>query len=79
MLKIAEAEAQLPGWLFADYRAIYEQMDQVVATVQSQQPVQPSTELSPPDFGVFPATLQELVGNRIQLNRLLGLSKSLLY
>ena len=74
LLKIAEAEAQLPGWLFADYRAIYEQMDQEVATVQSQQPVQPSTELSPPDFGVFPATLQELVGNRIQLNRLLGLS-----
>ena len=27
-----------------------------------------------PDFGVFPATLQELVGHRIQLNRLLGLS-----
>ena len=27
-----------------------------------------------PDFGQFPATLQELVGNRIQLNRLLGLS-----
>ena len=55
LLKIAEAEAQLPGWLFADYRAIYEQMDQTpVATVQSQQPVQPSTELSPPDFGVFP-------------------------
>ena len=53
---------------------LYEQMDQEVATVQSQQPVQPSTELSPPDFGVFPATLQELVGNRIQLNRLLGLS-----
>ena len=27
-----------------------------------------------PDFGEFPATLQELVDNRIQLNRLLGLS-----
>ena len=27
-----------------------------------------------PDFGQFPSTLQELVGNRIQLNRLLGLS-----
>ena len=27
-----------------------------------------------PDFGQFPDTLQELVGNRIQLNRLLGLS-----
>ena len=27
-----------------------------------------------PDFGVFPETLHELVGNRVQLNRLLGLS-----
>ena len=34
----------------------------------------PETHLPEPDFGVFPATLQELVGNRIQLNRLLGLS-----
>ena len=25
LLQIANAEAQLPGWLFADYRAIYEQ------------------------------------------------------
>ena len=34
----------------------------------------PATDLPQPDFGVFPSTLQELVGNRIQLNRLLGLS-----
>ena len=38
----------------------------------------PETHLPEPDFGVFPATLQELVGNRIQLNRLLGLSISFL-
>ena len=37
---------------------------------QSQQSPQPATELPQPDFGVFPSTLQELVGNRIQLNRL---------
>lgn len=71
LLQIANAEAQLPGWLIADYLAIYEQAS---TTAQSQQPVQPATELPQPDFGVFPATLQELVGNRIQLNRLLGLS-----
>lgn len=71
LLQIANAEAQLPGWLIADYLAIYEQAN---TTAQSQQPVQPATELPQPDFGVFPATLQELVGNRIQLNRLLGLS-----
>ena len=34
----------------------------------------PATDLPQPDFGIFPTTLQELVGNRVQLNRLLGLS-----
>ena len=71
LLQIANAEAQLPGWLIADYCSIYQQP---APTAQSQQAVQPATELPQPDFGVFPATLQELVGNRIQLNRLLGLS-----
>ena len=83
LMQIANAQAQLPGWLFADYSAIYEQPAptaqsqqavQPAPTAQSQQAVQPATELPQPDFGVFPATLQELVGNRIQLNRLLGLS-----
>lgn len=73
LLQIANAEAQLPEWLFADYRAIYEQPKPVI-TNQDKQPPQPATELPQPDFGVFPGTLQELVGNRIQLNRLLGLS-----
>ena len=44
----------------------------VAAPAQTQQV--PATNLPQPDFGVFPDTLQELVGNRIQLNRLLGLS-----
>ncbi len=74
LLQIAEAEAQLPAWLFADYSAIYEQTSTTPQSNQPVQPVQPATELPQPDFGVFPATLQELVGNRIQLNRLLGLS-----
>ena len=71
LLQIANAEAQLPGWLLADYRDLYEQP---APPAPAQQPIQPATELPQPDFGEFPATLQELVGNRIQLNRLLGLS-----
>ena len=71
LLQIADAHSHLPGWLYEDYRSIYEQ---TASSSLSQQPVQPATELPQPDFGAFPATLQELVGNRIQLNRLLGLS-----
>lgn len=74
LLQISNAEDQLPGWLLADYRALYEQAAQPATTDQSQNVVQPATDLPEPDFGNFPATLQELVGNRIQLNRLLGLS-----
>ena len=72
LLQIANAETQLPGWLLDDYRALYEQT--LPNSTLNQPPVQPATELPQPDFGVFPSTLQELVGNRIQLNRLLGLS-----
>ena len=74
LLKIANAETHLPSWLFSDYCSIYEQKSQTVTTTQAPEPVQPATDLPKPDFGVFPATLHELVGNRIQLNRLLGLS-----
>ena len=71
LLQIADAGAQLPAWLLADYRSLYEQ---TVTTASTQQQVPPATELPQPDFGVFPSTLQELLGNRVQLNRLLGLS-----
>lgn len=74
LLKIANAETQLPGWLLADYSAIYEQTAPTGRSVPSEQLAEPAAELPQPDFGVFPSTLQELVGNRIQLNRLLGLS-----
>ena len=74
LLQISNAQDQLPGWLLADYRALYEQAAQPATTDQSQNVVQPATDLPEPDFGDFPATLQELVGNRIRLNRLLGLS-----
>ena len=45
---------------------------QQVTPTQTQQV--PSTQPPQPDFGAFPSTLQELVANRIQLNRMLGLS-----
>lgn len=71
LLRVANAQAQLPAWLLNDYQDLYEQSQQQVAAAAPQQP---ATALPQPDFGVFPATLQELVSNRIQLNRLLGLS-----
>ena len=81
LLRINNPQTNLPDWLLSDYLSLYEStpsMPAVVgtpATVSSQQTQQaPATDLPQPDFGVFPSTLQELVGNRIQLNRLLGLS-----
>lgn len=81
LLRIQNPQANLPGWLLVDYQSLYEAVPSMPAPVaapavaappQTQQV--PATQLPQPDFGVFPATLQELVGNRIQLNRLLGLS-----
>ncbi len=71
LLRIANPQTQLPAWLLSDYQALYEQPQ---PSTQAAAPQQPATALPQPDFGVFPATLQELVHNRIQLNRLLGLS-----
>ena len=87
LLRISNPQVNLPDWLLADYQSLYETVPsmpapvappapvtpQAVTTPQHRQEV-PATELPQPDFGVFPSTLQELVGNRIQLNRLLGLS-----
>lgn len=79
LMKIANAESQLPDWLFSDYVKIYEQDSSQVLEERSSSPVgvaanAPVADLPNPDFGVFPVTLKELVGNRVQLNRLLGLS-----
>ena len=82
LLRINNAQTNLPQWLLADYQSLYETVPSIpaapveapaVAATQQTQQV-PATDLPQPDFGVFPSTLQELVGNRIQLNRLLGLS-----
>jgi hypothetical protein len=68
LLRINAVEQQFPAWLAAAYRDLYEALPQAAAPVVAAPPA------AAPDFGVFPATLQDLVNNRIQLNRMLGLS-----
>ena len=69
LMQVANARQNLPGWLAQAYEEIYS--SGVAQTRQPDaSPVQPPT----PDFGAFPRSLQELVGNRIHLNRILGLS-----
>lgn len=79
-LTIANPQANLPGWLVPGYLALYEQGGAsrsapvpapVPQTVPTPAPSQPPAA---PDFGAMPASLEEFVANRIQLNRLLGLS-----
>jgi len=75
LFKIANAEALLPNWLAQAYLALYEQEQPSLAAPTEHPPTpQPASELPRPDFGEFPPTLQELCANRIQLNRMLGLS-----
>ena len=81
LLRINNPQANIPEWLLPDYQSLYESVPSMpvrqeapapIAAPQTQQV--PATDLPQPDFGVFPQTLQELVGSRTQLNRLLGLS-----
>ena len=77
--RIVNPESHLPSWLVPAYRALYEQgqPSPVQSIPVSQKPVSssPSTRALPsPEFGDFPANLSELIKNRLQLNRLLGLS-----
>ena len=75
-LRIANPQANLPAWLVPGYTALYE---------QGQTPMAPTAPAAPvagggaplsaqPDFGGFPSSLADFAANRIQLNRLLGLS-----
>ena len=76
LLKVADAESQLPHWLASAYQHMYETA-QPVMTLGRETHVQaspPSPALPNPDFGAFPESLEALVADRIQLNRLLGLS-----
>ena len=79
LLKVADAERQLPPWLASAYKQMYETPQPVMTLGSDASPQVPasstnSAALPRPDFGAFPESLEALVGNRIQLNRLLGLS-----
>ena len=71
--KIANPERWLPDWLQHSYRQLYEG-PAAVGTASHEGPAQPPSTVPKPDFGVFPSSLRELTGNRIQLNRMLGLA-----
>ena len=80
LLRINNPQGNLPDWLLSDYQMLYEGLPSISAQEaanpalgSSQNQPSPQTNVPQPDFGAFPSTLQELVGNRIQLNRLLGL------
>lgn len=79
--KIINSDKHLPAWLVPSYLSLYEtgQSLNVVSTTPGQPEVaklETTSEfnLPSPDFGEFPKTLEQLIGNRLQLNRLLGLS-----
>ena len=79
LLKVANVERQLPSWLANAYKHMYESAQLVTlggdAPRSQASGSSPNTAALPnPDFGAFPESLEALVGNRIQLNRLLGLS-----
>ena len=76
LMQIQQPEQQLPAWIVSVYRRIYEQQSLGDHVQAVQERVSPSAAPGSvaPDFGVFPGSLQELIGNRIHLNRILGLS-----
>lgn len=78
LLKVSNAEQQLPSWLAIAYKDLYENISVPVvfggSSLDSHQAESSHSPLPAPDFGKFPNSLNELIGNRIQLNRLLGLS-----
>jgi len=76
LMEVVDAWQNLTGWLAQAYEENY--LSKPAQTQQPpappMQPPAPPMQPPAPDFGVFPASLQELVGNRIHLNRILGLS-----
>ena len=89
LMRIENPEMLLPDWLVNDYKEIYNtsQPQQTGLRESSVEPTpannlnisntvneQPVSELPSPSFGQFPSNLQDLVNNRVQLNRMLGLA-----
>ena len=79
--RIVNPESHLPMWLVPSYRSLYEQgLPQQISSgpdsqhLSSQQPSNASPKLPSPSFGDSAASLSEFAANRLQLNKLLGLS-----
>ncbi|WP_136975412.1 hypothetical protein [Synechococcus sp. N26] len=73
-LQIANAGRWLPSWLLPSYTELYESEVSKNTPSQAQHDLAATAPVPQVDFGEFPSTLEELIGNRIQLNRMLGLS-----
>ncbi len=71
LMEVANPDQNMPGWLAQAYRDIYNK--QIAPAAISQTNID-SNQFEAPEFGAFPSSLQDLVGNRIHLNRILGLS-----
>ncbi len=80
LFSIQGPERYLPDWLLSDYLKLYtindqQQEPQLFTKPEENQTIPvPSVSPNSPDFGHFPSSLQDLQANRLQLNRLLGLS-----
>ena len=79
LMKINNADSYFPSWFSAVYKDLYEgKLSEPSGQVQESPTLSSSTEtveeLSLPDFGPFPHSIESLSSNRIHLNRLLGLS-----
>jgi hypothetical protein len=80
LLKVAQPHLVLPGWLSSVYTELYETPfeDDINPSQQTSvldtQTLPEKIDLPNPDYGDFPESLDSLIGNRVQLNRILGLS-----
>ena len=72
-MQIQQAEQQFPPGL-SGFIALLRRATVCGPQVVSSGSRKPSSAPKAPDFGAFPGSLQELIGNRIHLNRILGLS-----
>ena len=85
LFQVAAPDQNLPQWLLPAYRELYEQSAPAQSSAPQPQASAPLPQASAPepveafnlpepDFGPFPASLQDLSQNRIHLNRMLGLA-----
>ena len=73
-LKIQTPEQSLPAWFVQIYRNLYEDNNATNASPSEVNSSQSISTTQQEDLTKFPESLQELVENKIQLNRMLGLS-----